>query len=49
MESLNLPSQLLEFKHLNGKGGPDLKDRRKASIKQTHFSNSAQTIYAPTE
>jgi hypothetical protein len=27
----------MEFKHSNGKGGPDLKDRRKAMIEQTHF------------
>jgi hypothetical protein len=34
--SLNPQPQLTEFRHSNGKGGPDLKDRRKA-IEQTHF------------
>jgi hypothetical protein len=41
--SLNPPPQLLEFKHSNGKDGPDLEDRRKARIEQIHLSNSAQT------
>jgi hypothetical protein len=27
----------MEFKHSNGKGGPNLKDRRKAMIEQIHF------------
>jgi hypothetical protein len=27
----------MEFKHSNGKGGPDLKDRRKAMIEQIYF------------
>jgi hypothetical protein len=40
---LNPPPQLLEFKHSNGKDGPDLADRRKAMIEQIHFSNSSQT------
>jgi hypothetical protein len=35
--SLNPPPQLMEFKHSNGKSGPNLKDRRKAMIEQTHF------------
>jgi hypothetical protein len=35
--NLNPPPQLTEFRHSNGKGGPDLKDRRKAMIEQTHF------------
>jgi hypothetical protein len=34
--SLKPPPQLMEFKHSNGKGGPDLKDRRKAMIEQIH-------------
>jgi hypothetical protein len=38
--SLNPPPQLLEFKHPNGKDGPDLTDRRKAMIEQIHFQNS---------
>jgi hypothetical protein len=38
---------LLEFKHSNGKDGPDLEDRRKARIKQIHLSNSAQTEKTP--
>jgi hypothetical protein len=33
-----LPPQLMEFTHLNGKSGPNFKDRRKAMIEQTHFS-----------
>jgi hypothetical protein len=33
-----LPPQLMEFTHLNGESGPNLKDRRKAMIEQTHFS-----------
>jgi hypothetical protein len=37
---LNPPPQLLEFKHLNGKDGPNLKDPRKAVIEQIHFKNS---------
>jgi hypothetical protein len=45
--SLNPPPQLLEFKHSNGKDGPDLEDRRKARIAQIHFSNSAQTEKTP--
>jgi hypothetical protein len=45
--SLNPPPQLLEFKHSNGKDGPDLEDRRKAGIAQIHFSNSAQTEKTP--
>ena len=27
----------MEFKHSNGKGGPNLSDRRKAMIEQIHF------------
>jgi hypothetical protein len=27
----------MEFKHSNGKGGPNLKDRRKAMTEQIHF------------
>jgi hypothetical protein len=34
---LNPPPQLLEFKHSNGKDGPNLKDPRKAVIEQIHF------------
>jgi hypothetical protein len=42
--SLKPPPQLMEFKHSNGKGGPDLKDRRKAMIEQIHcFKTHAQT------
>jgi hypothetical protein len=37
LSSLNLPPQLLEFKHPNGKDGADLMDRRKAMIEQIHF------------
>jgi hypothetical protein len=33
----------MEFKHSNGKGGPDLKDRRKAMIEQTHFLKLTRT------
>jgi hypothetical protein len=33
-----LPPELMEFTHLNGKSGPNLKDRRKAMIEQTHLS-----------
>jgi hypothetical protein len=35
--SLNPPPQLTEFKHSSGKDGPNLKDRRKATIEQIHF------------
>jgi hypothetical protein len=34
---LYLPPQLMEFKHSGDKTGPNLKDRRKAMIEQTHF------------
>jgi hypothetical protein len=34
---LNPTPQLLEFKHLGGNDGPNLKDRRKAMIEQIHF------------
>jgi hypothetical protein len=33
---LNTPPQVAEFKHSSGKGGPNLKDRRKAMIVQIH-------------
>jgi hypothetical protein len=29
---VNTPPQVAEFKHLSGKGGPNLKDRRTAMI-----------------
>jgi hypothetical protein len=32
-----MPRQLMEFKHSGDKSGPNLKDRRKAVIEQTHF------------
>jgi len=40
---LNPPPQLLEFKHLSGNDGPNLKDRRKAMIEHIHFFNSRIT------
>jgi hypothetical protein len=40
LSGLNPPPELLEFKHPNGKDGPDLTDRRKAMIEQIHFQNS---------
>ena len=43
MGSLNSPPQLTEFKHSNGKGGPNLKDRRKAMIEQIHFLKLTHT------
>jgi len=33
----------MEFKHSNGKDGPNLKDRRKAMIEQTHFFKLTHT------
>jgi hypothetical protein len=36
----------MEFKHSNGKGGPDLKDRRKAMIEQIHFLKLTLTKHA---
>jgi hypothetical protein len=33
---LYLPPQLMEFKHSGDKTGPNLKDRRKVMIEQTH-------------
>jgi hypothetical protein len=38
MGGVYLPPQLTEFKHLNGKNDPNLKDCRKAVIEQTHLS-----------
>jgi hypothetical protein len=35
----NPPPQSLEFKHLSGNDGPELKHFRKAMIEQTHFSS----------
>jgi hypothetical protein len=42
LSSLNLPPQSLEFKHLSGNDGPNLKDRRKAMIEQTHFFKNSR-------
>jgi hypothetical protein len=38
----NPTPQLLEFKHLSGDDGPNLKDRRKATIEQIHFLKLTQ-------
>jgi hypothetical protein len=42
---LNPTPQLLEFKHLSGNDGPNLKDRRKATIEQIHFLKLTQKNY----
>ena len=41
---LNPPPQLPELQHLSGNDGPNLKDRRKAAIEQTHFAKLTQPI-----
>jgi hypothetical protein len=48
LDSLNPPPQLMEFKHSNRKDGPNLKDRRKAMIEQTHFQTHAYAKNTPT-